>query len=157
MNRHTFCLLNIRVNPNAYGDRRPILESTKQILLVDDEVDFLFSASIALRKAGFRVGATENGREALSMIVEAKKNMNPYDLLVTDIRMPGMSGLELIDAVKRCGMDIPVFAITCYSDADLVREIKIKGCEGVIDKPFTPEELVDRIKGILDSSHQAVP
>jgi DNA-binding response OmpR family regulator len=123
---------------------------------VDDEVDFLFSASIALRRAGFRVKVSDNGREALVMILEAHKNKTPFDLLITDIRMPGMSGFELIDAVKRSGILTPFFAMTCFSDGDLIRELGGKGCNEVIEKPFQPEELVKRIRGILDSFRQAV-
>jgi CheY-like chemotaxis protein len=123
---------------------------------VDDEADFLFSASLALRKAGFRVKVADNGREALVTILEAHKNKDPFDLLITDIRMPGMSGLDLIDAVKRCGILTPFFAITCFGITDQIRELKAKGCEGVIEKPFSPEELVERIREILESLRQAV-
>jgi two-component system CheB/CheR fusion protein len=139
-----------------FGERRQILEAAKHILLVDDEADFLFSASLALRKAGFLVKVADNGREALIMILEAHKNKDPFDLLITDIRMPGMSGFDLIDATKRCGILTPFFAMTCFSKSDQLREMNDRGCEGVIEKPFSPEELVERIREILDSLRQAV-
>ena len=128
----------------------------KHILMVDDEADFLFSASLALRMAGFRVKVADNGEEALDMILEAHDKKFPFDLLLTDFSMPGMSGVDLIDAVKRYGILTPSFTMTCSSMTDHARGLTGKGCDGSIEKPFQPEELVKRIRGILDSFSQAV-
>ena len=121
-----------------------------RILLVDDEADFLFSVSVALRKNGYRIAVAENGNEAMLKILDARKSMDPFHLLVTDIRMPGMTGLNLMDAVKLCNIPTPFFAMTCFCDEELLRELKRRGCGEVIEKPFSPEELVGRIEGILD-------
>lgn len=126
------------------------------ILLVDDEADFLFSVSVVLRKNGFRVDMAENGNEAMLKILEARKKEDPFDLLITDIRMPGMSGYNLIDAVRLCNLSTPFFAMTCFCDEELIGELKRRGCEEVIEKPFLPEELVERTRGILGSFRQAV-
>ncbi len=126
-----------------------------RILLVDDEADFLFSVSVALRKSGFRAETAESGNEALRKILDARKEEDPHSLLITDIRMPGMSGLNLIDAVKLCNIPMLFFAMTCFSDEELVKELRSKGCEEVIEKPFSPEELVSRIEGILGSVRRA--
>lgn len=127
----------------------------RSILLVDDEKGFLFTASLFLRKAGYRVKVAENGREALKLFLEACAADEPFDLLVTDIRMPAMSGSELIDAIRLSEIPVPIFAITSYLNAELAKELKNKGCEAVIEKPFPPEELTDHISAIFRSPGEA--
>lgn len=121
------------------------METSKHILLVDDEPDFLFSAGFALRKAGYKVQVAENGKEALDKILKAQNAGEPFDLLVTDIRMPWISGFELMDTMRLWGVRTPFVAMTCFSDSDLVIELKRRGCEEVIEKPFAPDSLVMRI------------
>jgi CheY-like chemotaxis protein len=125
------------------------METPKHILLVDDEPDFLFSAGFALRRAGYKVEIAENGKEALDKILEARNAREPFDLLVTDIRMPWMSGFELMDTMKLWGIRTPLIAMTCFDDGDLVGELKSRGCEVLIEKPFSPEHLVSRIGHFL--------
>ncbi|HEY7528963.1 MAG TPA: response regulator [Candidatus Deferrimicrobiaceae bacterium] len=124
----------------------------KHILLVDDERGFLFTASLVLRKAGYRVKVAEDGKEALKLFLEAFTGEEPFDLLVTDIRMPGMSGSDLIDAVRLCEIPVAIFAISSYLNAELVKELKNKGCDAVFEKPFQPEELTDHISAIFGST-----
>src|SRR5512146_2502773 len=124
-------------------------KTRKSILLVDDEQGFLFTASLFLRKAGYRVKVAENGAEALKLFLEACAGDEPFDLLVTDIRMPGMSGSDLIHAIRLSEIPIPIFAITSYLNSELVEELKSKGCNAVIEKPFQPEVLTDHISVIL--------
>jgi CheY-like chemotaxis protein len=130
-------------------------KTRKYILLVDDEKGFLFTASLFLRKAGYRVKVAGDGKEALRLFMEACAAEEPFDLLVTDIRMPEMSGSDLIDAIRYSGIPVPIFAITSYLNAELVEELKNKGCEAVIEKPFLPEDLTDPILAIFGARDDA--
>jgi len=121
----------------------------KSILLVDDEAPFRFSAGIALRRKGYRVTEAGTGKQALEKVLEARERSDPFHLIVTDIRMPELSGLELIDALKGYDIAMPVCAITCFGDKDLVRDLFGKGCRDFLEKPFEPEELVEWIGSIL--------
>jgi phosphoserine phosphatase RsbU/P len=121
----------------------------KHILLVDDEAGFRFSAGIALRKAGYLVTEAANGREAYDHIRLGLAARDPVDLVVTDIRMPGMSGLELMEELRSCGIRVPLLAVTGFSDRDLVRQLLSRGCPEFIEKPFQPDELVARVEKIL--------
>lgn len=121
----------------------------KQILLVDDEEEFRFAAGVALRQAGYGIEAAGDGLEALGKILAAQENGEPFDLLVLDIRMPGMSGTELIDVLRRRGISLPVFVMTCFGDKALLDELKGKGCRDVIEKPFRPRDLVDRVASLF--------
>lgn len=137
-------------------ERGESMGTVKYVLLVDDETDFLFSARIALRKSGYRVEVAASGKEALFKILEAQDGKDPFDLLITDIRMPEMSGFDLIDAVKKCGIVTPFIAMTCFSDGELLRELKARDCEMVIEKPFPPEELVVQVRGVLTAGVGAI-
>lgn len=119
------------------------------ILLVDDEPEFRFSASVALRRAGYKVRIAASGREALSALLSARESGDTFSLLITDIRMPGMSGTELIDAVRESGVRIKFCVITGFSDRDLQAELGVRGCVDYIEKPFEPKDLVERVDTIL--------
>ncbi len=125
------------------------MDATLRILLVDDEAEFRFSASIALRKAGFEVIVAEDGKEALSMIRNFRSDGRGIDLLLTDLRMPGLCGLELLEALGEDGIDIPVIAITGYGNDSLRADLEARGCNEFMEKPFEPDDLVMRVKGML--------
>ena len=119
------------------------------VLIVDDEDGFRFGAVVALRRAGYRVSEAGNGGEALEMVLSARDAGDPVRLVVTDVRMPVMSGIELIDALRKRGVDAALCAITCFGDQALVSELVGKGCPDYLEKPFSPVELLDRIRSIL--------
>ena len=122
-----------------------------RILLVDDEEGFRFSAGVALRRAGYRVEEAADGKEALRKILSARDAGYPFHLVVTDIRMPVMSGIDLIGALREHGVGTPLCAITCFGDRALVSELAGKGCTEYLEKPFEPEDLVQRIRSILQN------
>jgi CheY-like chemotaxis protein len=116
--------------------------TTPRILLVDDEEGFRFAAVVALRRGGYRVDEAADGKEALAKIRSAGDAGDPFDLVVTDIRMPVMSGTELIDALRERGDRPGVCAITSFGDGALLAELAGKGCTEYLEKPFAPAELV---------------
>ena len=120
------------------------------VLIVDDEEGFRVGAVVALRRGGYRVTEAGNGGDALEKILAARDVGYPVHLVVTDIRMPVMSGIELIDALRERGIETAVCAITCFGDGDLVAELAGKGCGDYLEKPFAPDDLLNRIRSILD-------
>jgi DNA-binding response OmpR family regulator len=121
-----------------------------RILLADDEALFLFAAGVALRREGYRVSEAADGKEALSKILSAHDAGDPFDLVVTDIRMPVMSGTELMDALREHGVRTKLCAITCFGDRDLMSELAGRGCDDYLEKPFDPEELLKRVGELLE-------
>ena len=119
------------------------------VLIADDEEGFRFGAVLALRRAGYRVSEAGDGGEALGKILSAREAGDPVALVVTDVRMPVMSGIELIDALRERGVDAALCAITCFGDDALVSLLAAKGCTEYLEKPFSPEDLVGRIRSIL--------
>ena len=108
----------------------------------------LCSLEFILEAANYNVTTAANGQEALEKILASKNGKRPFDLLNTDIRMPGLTGLQLIDELKRFNMKIPIFVITAHGSKDLVINLMRKGCAEYLDKPFDDEEFVKRV-GLL--------
>jgi len=122
----------------------------KEVLLVDDDEGFRFSASTALKAAGYEVTEAANGMEALEKILERKGKGEMFSLLATDIRMPVMSGITLLDRLNRHKIRLPVIAFTGFHDKKLAGEIESRGTAECIEKPFEPNELLERIEEFLD-------
>jgi two-component system chemotaxis response regulator CheY len=114
----------------------------KHILLADDESGFRFAASIALRRAGYRVTVARDGREALERLADAQAIGVPVDLIVTDQQMPGMTGTELIVALCDLGLDVPVAILTGCGEPPSSPVFGGGGFRGFIEKPLVPGDLV---------------
>ena len=110
----------------------------EKILIVDDEPDMLKLLSMIIReKTSYEVTTTNNPLEALEL---AKKS--PFDLVIADLKMPGLDGIELLDAVKRVDEDIPFIIITAYSTVEAAAEAMQKGGFDFITKPFRKEQIL---------------
>ena len=114
--------------------------SALRVLVADDELTTRLVLKAALEKSGFDVVQAVDGEEALALLDAA----GPFDLMVTDYAMPGLSGLDLIDAARRRKPRMPVLMVTGYADngresADVPR----------LQKPFLPAELVDRVQALI--------
>ena len=119
------------------------------ILLVENEPDFRFAATVVLQKEGYKVVEASDGEDALVRIREFRNGGERIDLLLTDLRMPFLCGLELIDGMRALGVEIPVIAMTGYCDDALVADLKLKGCTEFMEKPFEPHDLVARVQRVL--------
>src|SRR5262245_5817607 len=115
-----------------------------QILLVEDDNDFRTLYSYMLASAGYRVKAVRNGLEALAEI-----QVNRPDVIVTDITMPVLSGLDLIVAVRSDDelADLPVVAITSFGE-NIREQARAAGATDSIDKPT---ELA-RMREVIDAA-----
>ena len=115
-----------------------------KILLLED--DYLYKISIKefLEELDFVVDDFENGDEALDAIFE-----NFYDLLLLDIRVPGMDGFSLVEYVRKEKLDVPIIILTSLTDiSDLSRGYEL-GCNDYIRKPFDMIELKFRIEALI--------
>jgi len=113
------------------------------ILVVDDERSMRDFLKILLVKDGHNVVTAEDGEKALAYL-----SNHSVDLVISDIRMPGMSGLELLEAIRMDSADLPVVMITAFaSPNDAVRAMK-SGAYDYISKPFN----VDEIKSVIHSA-----
>src|SRR5215467_10084755 len=117
------------------------------ILAVDDSTTMRQMVSFTLSNAGHEVLEAQNGDEALKLA----KN-NKFDLIITDVNMPGMNGIELVRALRalpECKFT-PVLMLTTEGGADMKQQGKAAGATGWIVKPFNPEVLLSTLKKVLD-------
>lgn len=114
----------------------------KRVLIVDDEEDLTWTLTRKLSKDEdkFRLICVNSGSEAISVL-----NQVPIDLVISDIRMPEVSGLELLSEIKRKYQHTKVIIMTAYGSADVQRDANERGCFRYIEKPFEINELRELI------------
>jgi two-component system response regulator RegX3 len=114
-----------------------------RLLLADDEPAITDAVSYALRKDGFAVDVVGDGEKAL---VEARSR--PYDLVILDVMMPGLSGTDVCRTLRAEG-DVPIVLLTA-KDAELDRVLGLElGADDYVTKPFSMAELVSRVRSLL--------
>ena len=115
-------------------------DDKKRIILVDDEEQVLKGLKIILRKSGYDVRIATNGFEALEL-----QNEDPVGIIITDILMPGMDGIELISKLKSNYPDIKIIAMSGggrVSSTDYLEIAKKLNVSAVLNKPFSLEDIL---------------
>ncbi|WP_153112025.1 response regulator [Propionivibrio limicola] len=117
------------------------------VMLVDDSATILLSIASILGKAGYSVEKAPNAEQALKKFNDGVK----IDLLITDLNMPGMNGIELIKEVRQLPSYkfMPILFLTTESQQSKRMEAKAAGASGWIVKPATADELLNTIKLVL--------
>lgn len=109
-----------------------------KILIVDDEPDMLKLLSMILReKTSYEITTTNNPMEAIELAKQGG-----FDLVISDLKMPVLDGMEIIDAVKKIDEDIPVIIITAFASVESASEAIQKGGFDFITKPFRKEQIL---------------
>ncbi|MDW8064502.1 MAG: response regulator transcription factor [Anaerolineae bacterium] len=123
-----------------------------RVLVVDDEPDLLAEVKPLLERAGFQVLTARDGREALERI-----EREAPDLVVLDIRMPGLNGREVLQRMRQAGNWTPVLFLS-YVGASAERALALlEGADDYLNKPFEPVELIARIQAILRRTRKGQP
>lgn len=117
----------------------------EKILVVDDEEMIRELCTHILSQEGYRVTTAKDAEQALSEL-----SMNDVDMMITDIKMPGMDGLELFERVRGMNQDIVTVFITGHGTLDTTIESLMRGVEGFVLKPFTQEELVNTVERAMN-------
>jgi two-component system phosphate regulon response regulator PhoB len=126
--------------------RQKTMSASKRVLIVDDEAPIREMIAVALEMAGYECSEADNAQDAHAQIVD-----NKPDMVLLDWMMPGTSGIEFARRLRKeeVTADIPIIMLTAKTDEDN----KIKGLETGVDdyitKPFSPRELVARLKAVL--------
>ncbi|MFD2672989.1 response regulator [Marinicrinis sediminis] len=117
--------------------------TSEKILIVDDETDILELISLYLMKEGFEVVTCQEGDQVLDMLAQHQP-----DLLILDVLLPGMDGIEVCRSIRKIS-HIPILFISCKSDdLDVILGLGVGG-DDYIPKPFSPSQLVARVKAHL--------
>jgi len=107
------------------------------ILVVDDEPNYLIVLSELLRDEGFEVFTAASGKDGMAQVQEVD-----LDLVITDMQMPGMDGLQLLDAIKETNANLPVIMITAFAEVDKAVAAMQAGAFNYLAKPFSNDELL---------------
>jgi len=115
------------------------------ILVVDDEAAIRDALHRILVGKKFRVETCNGGHAAIDLLQQ-----KDFGLIITDLKMPGMSGIEVLSAVKTLQPDVPVIMITGYATVDTAVEAMKYGAADYVAKPFTPEQILDKVERALE-------
>ena len=115
-----------------------------RILVVDDDTVIRDGIKRILERGGMEVATSSGGRIALAMMQESD-----FDLVVTDLKMPGMNGIEVLKAIKVLQPEVPVIIITGYSTVDTAVEAMKNGAFDYLAKPFNPDQITEKITKAL--------
>jgi len=120
------------------------MKPSGHILIIDDEASLRQTLARILQRAGFEVTTAANGKDGLSLIIE-----HPFDLLYLDIRMPDVSGLELLKTIHAKFPELPVILFTAQPDLNSAVEALRRGATDYLLKPLKPQAVIDRTQAIL--------
>jgi DNA-binding NtrC family response regulator len=120
-----------------------------RILVIDDEVDMLMLLRMIIEdNTEYEVDTTNNPSEALKLITE-----KDFDLIISDLKMPGMDGLELFDEIAGIRPHLPFVIITAYGSLEASELALKKGVSDFTTKPFRKDNILFTIKRVIELSH----
>ena len=117
-----------------------------KVLVVDDDRLICWSLKRALMRAGYAVSVTNSGEEASEILQK-----NSFDLVITDFKMSGINGLEVLEEVKRCCPPAKSILMTAFG-SDAIEEQAKKYGAGYVTKPFQVSEFVEYVHRLSDPS-----
>ncbi|WP_158212235.1 response regulator transcription factor [Natranaerobius trueperi] len=122
------------------------MESTRHILLVEDESSMYKLISFKLEKANFKVDIATDGEKALEMFFE--KDIS-YDAIILDLFLPVLGGMQVLKKVRENHKEPPILILSAKSQEQDILEGLKAGANDYLTKPFRPEELMIRLKKLL--------
>ena len=118
----------------------------QRILVVDDELDMLMLLRMMIEDStDYEVETTNNPSEALKLLTE-----KDYNLVISDLKMPGMDGIELFDELREIKPDVPVIIMTAYGSLETSEDAMKKGVADFITKPFRKDSILFTINRVLE-------
>lgn len=126
----------------------PRSNGTYTILLVDDDPSVLSCTRRCLERSGYRVRIASDP----SQVLATEKGLDGVDLMLLDYRMPGMTGLELLDSVRRSGLDIKCILLSAFLNDEVRRQAEGLGVDRVLDKPVDVGLLREVLAELLPAS-----
>lgn len=124
----------------------------QSILVIEDEQNIRLSISICLEQAGYKVMAARDGLEGIQTAIGARP-----DLILLDLILPKMNGYLICEALKsqEATRSIPILVMSAKAEEEDIHKAKMLGADGYIIKPFSPGELRNRIKVILNGGEES--
>lgn len=124
------------------------------ILIAEDDPGLRTSLSFLLKSKGYGVMAAADGQAALQLMFDKESGQTVADVLITDIQMPRMNGMDLIAEVRQRKMDLPIIVITGHGDKDMLVSLLRLGCDDFLSKPFEPAEVDEKVRDVLEKKRR---
>ena len=121
------------------------MDDKASILIVDDDEGMCETLSDIMEDRAYRPVVAFNGYEAVEKVREA-----PFDVILMDIKMPGMNGVETLKEIKKTRPDAVVVMMTAYAVEDLIKEALREGAYGVLYKPLDMDRMISLIEGVKE-------
>ncbi len=134
-----------KARPLTRHPTRPKEASRSRLLVVDDELDFARMIQTSLGQAGYRVDIAQSATQAIAL-----QRKNPYDLALVDLRMPEMTGLELLQYLKLRDKRIFVILMTAYGSFSIGIEALKRGACDYMAKPFKLKSMKEKVAEALE-------
>jgi two-component system cell cycle sensor histidine kinase/response regulator CckA len=144
-----------RPETSASQDEQHLPGGTESILIVEDDESVRALSVLILSERGYNVQESTNGLAALELI----KKSRAFDLVLTDVIMPQMSGKELYDNIRKCQPETKILLMSGYTDDALAHHGVLDEGLWFLEKPFSPSRLACKVREILDGPtlHPALP
>lgn len=126
----------------------------KTALIVDDVPDFRFSVGLTLKNSGFNVLEARDGYEALEKLAGLTEAGYQADLIICDIVMPGMNGLDFLETIYFRDYQTRVIVMTGYGNRTIKDKLRKMGYHCIIEKPFSADALMHRVKSVFEQECQ---
>jgi CheY-like chemotaxis protein len=118
-----------------------------RILLVDDEQIILDTVGTLLESQGHEVIPVLKGQDAIGMLHNLRHR---FDLLLADLRMSPIDGMQLIEIARKFRPSIPIVVVSAYLDDTTTKKVKKLGCVGCVRKPFTVDDVLKAVNDALE-------
>lgn len=121
-------------------------EATKalRILIVDDNEELRKMLGEILERTGYEVKSTDKAKDALAIIERGHA-----DLLLLDLKMPGVGGFDLLKLIRRRHLPIPVIVVSAHISEEVAKQLAVVGIQGMIAKPFKKDRMTDEINRVV--------
>jgi two-component system response regulator HydG len=128
------------------------MSNISKILVVDDDTTFLLMLKSFLEKKGYKAVTESNAEKGLQALEKSE-----FDLILSDYRMPGMDGIEMLASINEMGIKTPLILITSYGDIKLAVKAMKLGAADYLTKPVNPEELLALVRSVLSAPRPTEP
>ena len=122
------------------------MDEKQSILLVDDDQEFRKAMKKMFERSGYSVTLAADGQEALNILSE-----DTFDLIISDLRMPNLNGMQLMEELKKKGVKIPVIFITAFGEVESYMDLMNLGAFEYINKPVKGQEILNVARKALET------
>src|SRR5689334_24726144 len=133
------------------GDRSRAMSQGARILIVDDEATIRLTLGALLKRAGYEVMSAENGHEAVGLLEQQR-----FDLLLVDLKMPEMDGMQVVAAARRRQPDLAIIVLTGHGSLETAVEGLHQGIFDYLLKTTEPTQVIERVKAGLAARAEAL-